>query len=491
MIVVDLIYNLAVLVALSVFSGVLDKRFDRSSVVGKILQGLLFGCISIIGMIYSFRLSEGIIFDGRSVVISLCTLFFGPLVGGISGLIAGGYRIYVSGAGTVTGLLTVIESYLVGLFFYYYSTKKEIVPSTRTLFLLGVTVHIIMSLIMFTLPSKGSEEFFIIVAPTVIIFYPVITIIIGKILSDQRQHKETLRLLKDSETRYQSFLNAHKDLMFLKDLQFRYQLCNKAILDFYNLDAENLLGKTDFDIMEEPYARMCNASDKTVLETNSVVVVDEFFRDMVFEVKKFPVVLSNGEKYIGGIITDVTESRQMFKAIQAEKQLYEATLETVNDGIYELKLPEGKITASANFYKLLGYSVRDHISFEEFLNIIYNDDRRQLKNEVESSVRTGNFFYCDIRVETKDNGYLWISVKGRPIEFDPLSGRARIIGTVSDITDRKGFEQQLQEKIIQLERFNKFLIDRELRMVELKKEVNHLLDKLGQPPKYSVHLKKE
>ncbi|MGB9696624.1 MAG: LytS/YhcK type 5TM receptor domain-containing protein [Ignavibacteria bacterium] len=489
MLVLDLIYNLAILISLSIFSGIIDTRFDKNTLPGKILQGFLFGFIAVVGMLYSFKLSEGIIFDGRSIVISLCTLFFGPLAGAISGLIAGGYRIYLSGAGTIAGIFTIVESYLIGLFFYFYTRKKELIPSTITLFSLGIVVHIVMLVVMFALPAKGSEEFFKIVAPTVIIFYPIITLIIGKTLSDQWKHKETLKLLKDSEIRYQTFFNTDKDLIFLKDLQFRYRLFNKAVLELYNITAENLIGKTDFEVMEEQYARMCNISDKATIETNSLVVVDEFYGDKVFEVKKFPVVLSKNEKYVGGIIIDITEKVQMFKLIQAEKRRYEETLEAVNDGIYELKLPEGQITASANFYKLLGYKESNHISLEDFLNVVYQDDRQLLQNEVESSARTGKFFYCDIRLERKDGEFIWVSVKGVPMESNPLNQKVRIVGTVSDITERKGFEQQLQEKINQLERFNKFLVDREIRVVELKREINSLLQQLGQLPRYNVEPK--
>ena len=46
-----------------------------------------------------------------------------------------------------------------------------------------------------------------------------------------------------------------------------------------------------------------------------------------------------------------------------------------------------------------------------------------------------------------------------------------------DITDRKSFEQQLLEKNKDLEKFNKFAIDRELRMSDLKKEMHDLKNK--------------
>jgi PAS domain S-box-containing protein len=52
--------------------------------------------------------------------------------------------------------------------------------------------------------------------------------------------------------------------------------------------------------------------------------------------------------------------------------------------------------------------------------------------------------------------------------------------------ERKKMEEALQDKIKEVEGLNKMFVGREHRMVELKREVNVLLEKLGQPPKYKA-----
>ena len=91
----DLFFNLAILLAISVLSGFIDLRFNRSGLPGKIMQGMLFGFACVVGMIYPFVLTEGIIFDGRSIIISLAALFFGPVSGLISAIMAIFYRIVI------------------------------------------------------------------------------------------------------------------------------------------------------------------------------------------------------------------------------------------------------------------------------------------------------------------------------------------------------------------------------------------------------------
>jgi len=55
-----------------------------------------------------------------------------------------------------------------------------------------------------------------------------------------------------------------------------------------------------------------------------------------------------------------------------------------------------------------------------------------------------------------------------------------------DVTESKKTEQDLHEKMRELERFNRLAVDRELRMIELKKEVNGLLTQSGQEPEYRI-----
>ena len=193
MIIIALIYNLSVLVAISVLSGFIDIRYNRKELKGKIFQGLLFGLTAIIGMMYPFVLTKGIIFDGRSIVISLCTLFFGPVSGGIAAVIALIYRNILGGGGALMGSLVISESFIIGLFFYY--RRKNVAGyllSKLQMYYMGVIVHIIMLVFVLALPSKNIFETYRIIGLTVLGVYPIVTILIGKILLDQEQNQSIL-----------------------------------------------------------------------------------------------------------------------------------------------------------------------------------------------------------------------------------------------------------------------------------------------------------
>ncbi len=61
----------------------------------------------------------------------------------------------------------------------------------------------------------------------------------------------------------------------------------------------------------------------------------------------------------------------------------------------------------------------------------------------------------------------------------------------SEMTERKQAEEELQETLAEIDRFNKLMIGREGRVIEMKKEVNALLAELGRQPQYKSMLEDE
>jgi two-component system, chemotaxis family, CheB/CheR fusion protein len=55
----------------------------------------------------------------------------------------------------------------------------------------------------------------------------------------------------------------------------------------------------------------------------------------------------------------------------------------------------------------------------------------------------------------------------------------------ADAIERKQSDELLREQMEELQRFNDAAVGREMRMIELKKEINELLARLGEPPRYS------
>jgi len=84
---------------------------------------------------------------------------------------------------------------------------------------------------------------------------------------------------------------------------------------------------------------------------------------------------------------------------------------------------------------------------------------------------------------SKDRGEVPIEKTATQITVD---GDTMILEMFYDITKRKAAEEEIKEKADELEKFNRLAVGREFKMIELKKEINALLEKLGKEPGYKI-----
>ena len=150
---IDLLENFAFLLSLILIFDLLRIRLRRSIDIARlILIGLLIGGIGIILIYTPWVASPGIVFDTRSVLLSISGLFFGFIPTIIAVIMTGAFRIIQGGTGALTGSLVIISTASVGLLWRYF--RKEPLEKVKWwhMYLFGILVHIIMLTLMLTLP---------------------------------------------------------------------------------------------------------------------------------------------------------------------------------------------------------------------------------------------------------------------------------------------------------------------------------------------------
>ena len=202
----DLILNLSLLIALCVVSGFVDRRWPRETWLGAGLQGFLFGMVVIIGMLRPLVLGPGLIFDGRTVMLSLCALFFGPRAITFACAMALVCRFSIGGTGLVMGLTTILSSSIIGLAAHYLLKPTDKTPSASRLYGMGLIVHAAMVALMFTLPGDAAWSTFKRLALPVMLLYPLATILAGTILSDHLAASRAETVLQQERQRLQNII---------------------------------------------------------------------------------------------------------------------------------------------------------------------------------------------------------------------------------------------------------------------------------------------
>jgi len=122
--------------------------------------------------------------------------------------------------------------------------------------------------------------------------------------------------LKQSEESYRTFVDSTSDLVFLKDEHFRHILVNNAYSKYLGKKEQEVIGKTDFELLPKHLAEARRQSDLNTLKSRGPFVSEERSGDRVFETRKFSVNFGNGKFGIGGYVREITEGVKAKKALK-------------------------------------------------------------------------------------------------------------------------------------------------------------------------------
>jgi len=138
------------------------------------------------------------------------------------------------------------------------------------------------------------------------------------VVIDITVRKAAEQTIKESEEQYSTFINSTSDIVFLKDDELKYRILNQKQADLFGLPGSEIIGKSDEQLMNPESAASCKESDMKVLKENQLTINIEPFGNRIFETRKFPVRLRNGNTGVGAYIRDITESKRtaLIKEIQ-------------------------------------------------------------------------------------------------------------------------------------------------------------------------------
>lgn len=439
---IGLIHNLSVLVALSVVSGFFDKRFPRDTLKGKIIQGVIFGSVAVLGMMQPFIFSPGIIFDGRSVVISLCTLFFGFISGFITIGMAILFRIYQSGGGVITGTFVIISSFLIGLIFHKKNNTINKPKNLKYLFYFGLAVHITMILLMLTLPYKTAINVISTMGIPIIIFYPLATVLIGKILNDQEVYGRAIETLKKSETKFRNYIHNAPYAIFVSDDKGKILEVNKEATELTYYTKEELLSKTlkEFSFFRDSEAGR-NRMQYSFEKTGEYIFINRYNEKRHIYIK--PVKLDD-KNYIS-FVSDITDKKIAEKALIESEMNYR----TLADSGTALIWTSGKDKLCNYFNKpwleFTGRKLEEEIG-NGWVEGVHPDDLIKCVEIYEKSFNKRKKFSMEYRIKHNSGNYRWIVDEGSP-RFDSQGDFLGYIGYCLDITDRKMAERKIAESL--------------------------------------------
>ncbi|MGE8721570.1 PAS domain-containing protein [Leptospira terpstrae] len=241
---------------------------------------------------------------------------------------------------------------------------------------------------------------------------------------------------------------------------------NKGAEYHLQYDAEEVVGKTTPSIFRRPEeiaARSANLSNEfrvpitgfdTFIHKAKLGEFDSHEWTYVRKDKtEFPVQLvvtatknKNGEitGYLG-IGIDISAHKATEEALRASESRWQFALEGSGDGIWDWNSQTNKVFFSNQWKNMLGYSEEEIGSdISEWESRVHPEDKPNYFLDLDKHFNGETSVYVnEHRMLCKNGTYKWILDRGKVIEWTENGKPLRMIGTHTDITERKLLENAL------------------------------------------------
>ncbi len=201
-----------------------------------------------------------------------------------------------------------------------------------------------------------------------------------------------------------------------------------------------------------------------------------------------PERLTDGSTLWHGIISDITERKQAEELLNRTNEKVKLILDVAGEGILGIDI-NGYITfANPMALKLLGYEAEE-LTGKHSHSLFHHSHPDRSPFPMEEcpnylTIKDGKYYKGEDYYWKKDGTSFYVEYSSAPVKENGI-----ITGTVItfiDITERKEVEEAIKAKSNELERFNNLMVNREIKMIDLKKEINELMIKSGKQEKYKI-----
>jgi len=447
---VGLINNAALLMALIIvyeFTYVINFHSKKAI---PYINGVLIGLIGLAIMMVPFKLTSGIIFDTRSILISVSALTFGPIPAIVASAILAAYRIFLGGAGVWMGVAVLTESAVIGILWRRYLLNRNLKNRWLNIYLFGIVVHLIMLACTSLIPWPQSIEILQAISLPVMIIYPAGTVLLSILLLQQKERKEALLKIAEAEARYTSIYNNNYASMLLIDPENANIVdANPAAAEFYgwSVDELKLMKINQINVLSTEAVKM-NMENAIGFKQNHFFFQHKTASGRVLDVEVYSgPIMNKGKQLVYSIVHDISDRAAAIKELKDSEERFRLLIESAPEAIFIQTA--GKFTFLNHFAvslfgadseeELLGTPVMDRFHPDYHDAIL---ERISLLNEGKQSVPAKEEVFIKL-----DGTPVDVDVTAVPLHYMDLDG---ILVFARDITERKKLEEAKNEVEAQL-----------------------------------------
>lgn len=149
----------------------------------------------------------------------------------------------------------------------------------------------------------------------------------------------------------------------------------------------------------------------------------------------------------------INARRRIERDLHESEERWKFALEGVGDGVWDWNIPSNKVLLSPIFIRMYGhYGDSVEANPQAWSALVHPDDMQQVLADFDDHLNGKTpFYHNEHRVLCSDGTYKWILDRGMVVRHDAKGNPIRMVGTHSDISERKRVEGQLLEANANLE----------------------------------------
>ncbi|MCX6084003.1 MAG: PAS domain S-box protein [Caldiserica bacterium] len=338
---VALVGNAALLLSLVYVYDLLNVvRWVSRTWIRQLIAGLAIGANGIFVMLMPWTFETGIIFDTRSVLLAVSGLFFGTIPTVVAVLMTAALRLLQGGGGAWTGVSVIIASGAIGVAWRHARQRQLASLSFRTLYALGLVVHVVMLALMFTQPPQKAMQILGSIALPVLVIYPIATAAYGTLMVNRLRREESAAAVRESESKFRAlFEQAAFGVAKIDVRTGGFALVNQHYADLLGYTREELLAM-DIQAITHPddlAAIHRNMQELASGRVSSFVLVKRYVRKdggVIWANVTVSRLWSEGDEpdFMMAAIEDVTDRKNAQEALVASQAKFHELYENMTSG---------------------------------------------------------------------------------------------------------------------------------------------------------------
>lgn len=143
--------------------------------------------------------------------------------------------------------------------------------------------------------------------------------------------------------------------------------------------------------------------------------------------------------------SEISVRKRTEASLRESEERFRLAMEAVNDGVWDCDVPSGKVFRSSSFFSMLGFEREKFPDNEGDWHHLIDPDHLQTVQQLLPEYFLGqrDSHEIEFRVKTKRGDIAWIMSRGKVVSFGADGKPLRIVGTHTDITERKLVEEAM------------------------------------------------